>query len=87
MLLHLAHLLALFLSKMSDTEPFFKIFSRYGFYFLRKHYYLPIPDDDDLKHLCNSELVGIAMNDEFQLSFTNDVILKYKSEFLSLPIH
>jgi len=83
----LAHMLAFFLKTTRDTEPFFKVFYRYGFYFLRKHYYLPIPDDDDLKHLYNSELVGIAMNDDFQLRFTNDVILKYKSEFLSFPIH
>lgn len=86
-LLPIAHLLAFFLTKLGDTEPFFKIFYRYGFYFLRKHYYLPIPDDDDLKHLCSSELIGIAMNDKFQLCFTNDVILKYKSEFVSFPIH
>jgi hypothetical protein len=84
-LFRIAHFLAFFLTKIKDTEPFFKIFNRYGFYLLRKHFYLPIPDDDDLKYLRNSELVGIVMNDEFQLSFTHDVILKYKSEFLSFP--
>jgi hypothetical protein len=85
-LLPLAHVLAFFLKEV-DTEPFFKVFYQSGFYFLRKHYYLPIPDDKDLKHSCNSELVGINMNDEFQLRFTNDVLLKYKAEFLSFPIH
>jgi hypothetical protein len=86
-LLPLAHMLAFILAKERgiDLEPFFRIFYRYGFYFLRKHYYLPIPDEDDLRHVRNSELIGIAMNDEFQLHFTNDVILKYKSEFLFFP--
>ena len=90
-LLPFAYLFTFFLRlasflKQSDLEPLFKVFYKAGFYFLRRHYYLPIPDDD-LKYLRNSELVGINMNDEFQLRFTENVILKYKTEFLSFPLY
>jgi hypothetical protein len=86
-MLPVAQLLAFLLQHVREIEPFFKIFRRSGFYFLRKHYYLPIPDEGDMKCLRNSELVGIKMNDEQQLAFTNDVILAYKDEFSSFPAH
>ncbi len=57
-----------------------------GFYFLRRHYYLPIPDDNDLRSVRISKLTGVNMNDEFQLALTRDIIQKYRSEFLSFPI-
>jgi hypothetical protein len=83
--LRLARLSALYLAKTrADPEPFFKVFSRFGSYFLRKNYSLLIPDEDDSTHMYNLELVGIDINDEFQLCFSNDVIVKYKSEFLCL---
>lgn len=67
-----------------DVEPFYQIFKRYDFYFLPKHYFLPIPDDD-MKFACESELVGIDMRDDFQMEFTHAVVLKYKSEFDTFP--
>jgi hypothetical protein len=68
-----------------DVEPFYEIFKKYDFYFLPKHYFLPIPDDDDMKFACESELVGINMRDDFQMEFTHAVVLKYKSEFDTFP--
>ena len=32
-----------------------------------------------------SELVGINMRDDFQMKFTHEVVLKYKSEFETFP--
>ena len=52
---------------------------------LRKSYYLPIPDEDELKFQSNSRLLGIDMRDEAQLLFTREIILKYKSEFDAFP--
>lgn len=82
----MARLLAAYLKENEDTEQYFKIFFQKDFFLLRKSYYLPIPDEVDMKYVKESELFGISMNDDWQLKFTNDVILKYKSEFLSFPI-
>jgi len=84
-LLVLARVLSSGLRYAEDTEPFFQTFSRHGFYLLPRHYYLPIPDSDDIRRVHGSELVGLAMRDESQRAFTNDVILKYKAEVASLP--
>jgi len=67
------------------------IFYRHGFHLLRKHYYLPIPDEDDgneafLKK--PSELVGLDMNDACALDFLDNLFPKYNEEFRKLfPIH
>lgn len=83
----LARLFVLFFKNIGNRIAYliFKVFYRSGFYLLRRHYYVPIPDEDDLRSVRNSELIGISMNDEFQLALTVDVIHKYKSEFLSFP--
>jgi hypothetical protein len=69
-----------------NIEPVHRIFRRSGFYFLRKHYYLPIPDEEDLGFARSSELPGVKMNDESQLQFTAEVVSGYKEEFAAFPL-
>ena len=47
-------------------NPYHDMFSRHGYHLLRKHFYLPIPDNEDLLAGYwerQSELAGINMND------------------------
>jgi hypothetical protein len=66
-------------------------FARHGFHLLRKHYYLPIPDEADLQDpLVNmpSDLVGVDMNDARALEFLREVVNPYQAEFrASFPVH
>jgi hypothetical protein len=66
-------------------------FARHGFHLLRKHFYLPIPDETDLKDPMlkdSSDLVGIDMNEDESLAFLRDVYPKYQAEFRqAFPLH
>jgi len=84
-LIPFAHVLASALRFAGDTEPFFRVFNRHGYYLLRHHYYLPIPDDDDLRHVRASALTGVQMNDDQQLRLTDEVVLHYRPEVLAFP--
>ncbi len=65
-------------------NPYHEVFSRHGYQLLRKHFYLPIPDDEDIatgyweKH---SELIGIDMNDQEELGLLENVFPRYMGEF------
>ena len=63
------------------------LFYEAGFHLLRKNFYLPIPEGEDLKYADNSALVGIPMNDDEQIDFLDTVVAKYKGEFLAFPMH
>jgi hypothetical protein len=69
----------------------YSIFYKNGFHLLRKHYYLPIPEEDDLSNAFwerRSELVGLEMNDEFALGLLHNVFPLYLDEFReSFPTH
>ena len=58
-----------------------------NYHVLKKHYYLPIPEDSDLVYEQKSQLVGIEMNDKEQFAFIESVVNKYKDEFSRFPIH
>jgi len=57
------------------------------YHILKRHFYLPIPEAEDLKYEKQSDLVGIEMNDEAQFSLIENVLNKYKTEFNQFPIH
>ena len=84
----LARALAVVLNRFNiDIRKIHDSFYQYGFHFIRRHYEVPIPEEDDLAYERNLQLVGIDMNDDLQAKFLNDVILKYKNEFNKFPIH
>ena len=66
-------------------------FAKHGFHLLRKHYYLPIPDEQDLKDKINvepSDCVGIDMNESGAIKLLEETAAKYQDEFAkSFPLH
>lgn len=63
------------------------VFNKNNFHFLKKNYYLPIPEEADIHYHKESGMAGIDMNDDFQLRFMDEVILKFKNEFNSFPVN
>ena len=57
-------------------------------YLLRKHYYLPIPDEVDMAYAQReTELVGVDMNADAAFEFLEEVVQPYKAEFSAFPVH
>jgi hypothetical protein len=79
----LAKATALCIGKIPGN-PYHDLFSRHGYHLLRKHFYLPIPADEDIpsdyweKH---SELIGIDMNEQGALELLESVFPRYMDEF------
>jgi hypothetical protein len=65
-------------------NPLHEVFYRYGFHLLRKHFYLPIPDDSD--RLDNfwrqpSVMAGVDTNDAAALELMERLLPPYLEEF------
>jgi hypothetical protein len=90
-MLRLASPFARALSRLVPGNAAYEAFARQGYHLLRKHYYLPIPDEQDLQDpLVNeaSDLVGVDLNEAAALDFTRSVCVKYREEFRrSFPVH
>jgi len=70
-----------------DTEAH-EIFFSHGFHLLRKHFYLPIPEREEIGTVPVSDLVGIEMNDNGALELLQHVFPPYAAEFREqFPIH
>jgi hypothetical protein len=79
----LAEVVAERLSAMPGNEMH-DVFYGHGFHLLRKHFYLPIPDDtDNLEDFWRrpSQLAGIDTNDNVALNLMNDILPPYLAEF------
>ena len=89
-LLPIAEQLA-FVLKTLPGNPAYDIFYRHGFHLLKKHYYLPIPDEMDISGGFwekTSELVGLDMNKNFALDLLENIFPLYMDEFRSkFPLH
>jgi len=90
-MLRLASPFAAALNKLVPGNQAADHFARHGFHLLRKHYYLPIPDETDLSDPLNkdaSDLVGIDMNEPKAFEFLNEIFPKYRAEFRNaFPLH
>jgi hypothetical protein len=65
-------------------NPYHDVFSRHGYHLLRKHFYLPIPADEDIPSGYwdkSSALIGIDMNDQGALDLLESVFPWYMGEF------
>lgn len=75
------------LARRIETEPghpCHDIFYRRGFHLLRKHFYLPIPDDTDRLDRfwdVQSDMVGIDTNDPLALEVMEQICPRYLPEF------
>jgi hypothetical protein len=73
--------------EMIPGNPYHDIFYRHGYHLLRKHFYIPIPDKEDLpadyweRH---SDLVGIDMNDLCAVEHLNCIFPLYLDEFRAI---
>ncbi|MBI4523164.1 MAG: class I SAM-dependent methyltransferase [Deltaproteobacteria bacterium] len=90
-ILVLAQMVAAGLAKYGLRNDAHKMFSRYGYHLLQKHYYLPIPEESDLSEkfwTSQSELVGLKINDADALDLVQTVVANYLSEFRErFPLH
>jgi hypothetical protein len=79
------------LNRLAPGNQAYDIFARHGFHLLRKHYYLPIPDETDLNDPLvkqPSDLVGVDLNEGKALEFLRLVCVPYQAEFRdSFPVH
>ncbi len=67
-----------------EGNPAHDLFYRHGFHLLRKHYYLPLPDEADLASPCGStasQLIGLDMNEAVGLDLLEQVLPAYVEEF------
>jgi len=66
-------------------------FTRNGFHLLRRHYYLPIPDEEDLAPPFFdrlSEMPGVEMNEPAFLRLLEEIVPGYLEEFRDrVPLH
>ena len=72
------------LSRLGTEQVAYDIFAKHGFYLLRKHYYLPIPDESDVAGDFwdrYSDLVGLDLNDQGALGLLEHLFPRYIHEF------
>jgi hypothetical protein len=67
----------------NDAYP---VFARHGYHLLRKHYYLPIPEEADLRFTQESQLVGLDLNEATAFELLDQAIAPYKAEFAAFPV-
>jgi len=60
-----------------------KIFKKNGFLIFKKHYYLPIPSDEEISFEKDSSLTGITIEENIINDFFHNII-KYQCEFKKL---
>jgi hypothetical protein len=79
------------LNRFMPDSTAYDVFYKHGFHLLRRSYYLPIPEEEELSDEFwdeRSELVGVEMNEKVAIGFLNDVFTPYVEEFRGLfPIH
>lgn len=66
----------------------FRIWQAMGFHLTRTSYYQPVPDTRTLKDelwLRESELIGIDMNEQYQLRFLSEISLRFREEYERFP--
>ena len=74
------------LSRLIPGNDAYPLFSEYGYHLLKKHYYIPIPDESDLSFQIKSELKGVKINEMVCFDLIKNVLNKYKTEWNTFPI-
>ena len=67
----------------------FDAFKQRGFFLLRDHYYLPLPDFQDLTSTfmeSRSEMVGIELDETRMLRLIEETLAPYNEEFRAFPV-
>jgi hypothetical protein len=63
------------------------LFNKFDYLILHKSYFLPIPDENDIKFVAKTDLVGITIDVNESIFLINNVFNKYKSEFNLFPTY
>lgn len=82
--------LALLTDKLCPRNTANAAFSARGFHLLRQHFYLPLPDSDDLTQEfmeSRSELVGLDMDKTAMWNLVEQELAPYFAEFAEFPEH
>jgi hypothetical protein len=83
--------LAAFSLRYTPGNSAYRNFYRHGFHLLRQHYYVPIPQSEDMNNSFqqrNSELVGLEIEEELALKLLREIFPHYLAEFRAIfPIH
>ena len=78
---------ATWLESQTDSGAYYPIFHAHGFHVLRRHYYLPIPEADDLMYAAQPDrLVGISIDEQAAFTFIDQIVKPTKAEFNAFPI-
>jgi len=64
----------------------YAVFAAHGFHLLRKHYYVCLPDDDDLRFIQDSELVGVTVKEGSCIEFYEKNVEPFNREFRSFAL-
>jgi predicted O-methyltransferase YrrM len=82
-------LVAKIMSRLVRGNDAYAVFSRNGFHLLRKNFYVPIPEEEDLSEdflATASDLVGIDIDEERSSRFIEKHVTPYNEEFRKYPI-
>jgi hypothetical protein len=82
-------LMANLISRLVRGNDAYAVFSKKGLHLLRKHFYVPIPEDDDLTDTfwdTTSYLVGIDIDEERSVGFIEKHVEPYNAEFGRYPV-
>jgi len=78
------------ISKLCPGNTAFDAFKAEGFFLLRDHFYLPLPDYDDLTeeyYSSRSALVGLELDAQAMWTLAEDSLAPYNAEFREFPVH
>jgi predicted O-methyltransferase YrrM len=83
----LLHPIIFVVSKLVPKNELYDLFYRYGYHLLRKHYYLPIPEEGDEHYIQPTQMIGIEIDVEKAFHLIEHDLKGYNEEFKQLPIH
>lgn len=63
-----------------------KLYDGHSHVLHKRHYYLSIPDKNDLRHIAASELKGISIDDDLCFDFHEQYVAPYAQEFRNLAL-
>lgn len=75
-----------YISRCRLGKASFSMFENYGLFVFRKSYYLPIPDQQDIACVQDSELVGVTVDFDAVFKFVNETVVPYLPELNKFPL-
>lgn len=71
------------------SKRLFEFWQKLGFHIIPNHFYYPVPDTRTLKDELwqkNTELVGININEKFQIDLLSQFSIRFKKEYDEFPV-